>query len=228
MQASSVAIGLFLEYPQPGAVKSRLVQTLGPETAARLYWECALVVMAKALRVRGADLYVFLKPPEKQNELEAMVMGRFGRFEGRFMLQNGADPATRIHNALAHLKGKGYASQMLMSTDAPTLPVEFIGRAIRELDRKPCVLGPTWGGTYYLIGVRNPDPRIFEGIAWGTGTELDKTFANLASLGLSCFMLPRWSEIDSADDLPFLEGQIRSADYRRLKAILETRLTTPP
>jgi hypothetical protein len=34
-------------------------------------------------------------------------------------------------------------------------------------------------------------------------------------------MLPRWQNVDSADDLPFLEGQVRHADYRRLRAILE-------
>ena len=109
----------------------------------------------------------------------------------------------------------------MLGTDSPTIPLEYLQRAVDELAAVDCVIGPTWAGGYYLIGVRHPDVRIFKDVRWGSGQQLEQTYANLSDLGLTCRLLPRWQNVDSADDLPFLEGQVRHADYRRLRAILE-------
>lgn len=218
-------LALFLKHPEPGQVKSRLAAALGPDRAARLYWECALLVMAKTLRLKGADVFVFFTPAERRVELERLVMARFGRFEGRFVPQGPGDLGARIHAALTHLREQGYARQFSLGTDSPTLPLETLQRGLDALGTHDSVLGPTWDGSFYLIGVREPDPAVFDGVAWGSGLELTQTYGNLTGLGRTCATLPRWQDLDDPDDLPFLEGQVRTADYLRLKAILEE---TPP
>ena len=217
----SAGLALFLAYPEPGTVKARLAATLGPERAARFYWESALLVMAKALRLRNTEVFVFVTPAEKQAETVALVMARFGRFEGRFLAQKGNTPGERINHALERLKVMGFARQLVLGTDSPTIPLEFLQRAVDELAAVDCAIGPTWAGGYYLIGLRNPDVRVFRDINWGSGMELQRTFDNLSSLKLTCRMLPRWQDVDGPDDLAFLEGQVRHADYRRLRDILE-------
>ncbi len=218
-------LALFLKYPEPGTVKSRLTAALGADRAARFYWECALLVMAKALRLRDTDVYVFVTPPERQRDTESLVMSRFGRFEGRFVPQRGNTLGERIHHALERLRMIGYDRQLVLGTDSPTLPIEFLQRAVDELAKSDCALGPTWHGGYYLVGVRRPDVRLFRDVVWASGSELSRTFDNATGLGWTCAVLPRWQDVDSPDDLPFLEGQVRHADYRRLKALLEE---TPP
>ncbi len=216
-------LALFLRFPEPGTVKEKLTAALGAERAARFYWECALLVMAKALRLRDCDVYVFVTPPEKQAEIESLVMARFGRFEGRFIPQRGNALGERVHHALERLRAIGYERQLVLGTDSPTLPPEFIQRAVDELAERDCVVGPTWNGGTWVVGVRRPDVRWLAGVDWRSGTALARLFENAAGLGWTCAMLSRWQDVDGPDDLPFLEGQVRHADYRRLKTILAER-----
>jgi rSAM/selenodomain-associated transferase 1 len=218
--AARAGLALFLKHPTPGTVKTRLAAALGAERAARFYWECALVVMAKALRLKDTEVFVFTTPPERQGETEALVLRRFGRFEGHFIAQRGANLGERIHHALERLRAMGFERQLVLGTDSPTLPLEFLQRAVHELATADCVIGPTWDGGYYLLGVRRPDVRLLAGVAWSSGRELQQTYDNATRLGWSVVILPRWQDVDDPDDLPFLEGQVRGADYARLKAIL--------
>ena len=63
---ATAGLALFLKFPEPGTVKSRLTGLLGPDRAARFYWECALLVMAKSLRLLGTEVFAFVTPVEKQ------------------------------------------------------------------------------------------------------------------------------------------------------------------
>lgn len=221
--APSVPAGLalFLRYPEPGTVKSRLQEALGADRAARFYWECALLVMAKALRLKDTDVFAFFRPADRKTEIEALVMGRFGRFEGRFIAQRGRTIGERIHHALERLRMMGYARQLVLGSDSPTLPLEVIQGAVDALAATDGVIGPTWDGSTYLIGVREPDVRMLRDVPWGTSQELARLHENLAALGRTAHLLPRWQHVATADDLPFLEGHVRHADYRRLKALLD-------
>ena len=211
---------MFLRFPEPGTVKTRLAAALGADRAARFYWECALLVMAKALRLRDCDVYVFVMPAERQAEVEALVMARFGKFEGRFIAQRGTGLGERVHHALERLCTIGYARQLVLGTDSPTLPPEYIQRAVDDLASHDSVVGPTWNGGTWCVGTRAPDVRFLRDVDWRSGTALARLVENASGLGWSCPLLPRWQDVDAPDDLPFLEGQVRHADYRRLKSIL--------
>lgn len=201
----------------------RLGGAWGEDRASRFGWECALLVMAKALRLKNTDVFVFVDPPEGRTGVESAVMARFGRFEGRFLAQRGNTPGERLNHALERLRLMGFDRQLVLGTDSPTIPPEYLQRAVDDLAEADCVLGPTWSGGTYLVGTRRPDVRIFRDIPWDSGLELERIWANLAGLELSCRLLPRWQTVDSEDDLPFLEGQVRHADYRRLRAIMEEK-----
>jgi len=207
--------------PEPGEDESGLAGTLGADRAARFHLECILLVMAKALRLKDTEVFVYFSPAERRAEIQARVMSRFGKFEGRFVPQRGADLGERIHSAFTELKELGFARQVVLATGSPTIPFELLERAVEELAGLDCVVGPTWSGSYYLIGVKRPEARMFKGVPWGSGRELEWTHDTLTELGFKCLQLPRWQGTDSPDDLPFLEGQVRSADYNRLRSILE-------
>jgi hypothetical protein len=214
-------LALFLRHPEPGTVKTKLAAALGADRAARFYWECALLVMAKVLRLRACDVYVFVTPAERLPDVEPLVMARFGRFEGRFLAQRGDALGERVHHALERLRTLGYERQMVVGTDSPTLPPEYLQRAVDDLGRLDMVVGPTWSGGTWMVGTRRPDVRALRDVDWRSGGALAKLHENAAALGWSLGLLPRWQDVDGPDDLPFLEGQVRHADYRRLRGILE-------
>lgn len=221
MSTAPSALALFIREPSPGTVKARLSTSLGPEKAARFYWECALLSMARALRLHDAEVFVFFRPMERRARIEELVMSRFGHFEGKFIPQEGSDPGERLFNALSRLDSLGFERKFTLGTDSPTLPLEYLERGLRALDDADCVLGPTWSGGFYLLGTKKADKAIFNNVSWSSGLELVQVFDNASSHGNKCTLLPRWQDIDTPDDLEFLEGQVRQRDFQRLKSILE-------
>src|SRR5262249_39512187 len=99
-------------------------------------------------------------------------------------------------------------------SDSPTLPMAFVAEAADLLGRRQCdvVLGPCEDGGYYLIGVRSPQPALFDGIVWSTATVFDTTLAKAKERHLSVHVLPNWFDVDTESDLTRLTVEIATAN----------------
>jgi len=75
--------------------------------------------------------------------------------------------------------------------------------AFEALRHHDAVLGPSQDGGYYLIGfvAQALVPEAFEDIEWGSETVMEKTLSLLRTAGLDTYLLPRWKDIDTAQDL---------------------------
>jgi len=215
------AIAVFLEYLSGGPADEPLASVLGPQRAARFHWECALLALAKALRIRKTEVFVFFSPEDKRTEIESLVMSKFGRFEGRFLAREGGNLREQIHSAFKLLRAMKFSRTFYLNAISPTLPQEYIEQAVVALDKTDYVLGASWKGECYLIGSRDASLRVFDQNMGASGLEIASVYEGLAGLGLSCTLLPRWHDVNTPDDLPFLEGHVRRADFQRLRAILE-------
>ena len=111
--------------------------------------------------------------------------------------------------------GRGAERVVLLGSDSPNLPKEFVSQAFQMLaSHKVVVLGPADDGGYYLIGLAlAPVPPIFEGIAWSTPTVWDQTVAILRANEIPFACLPTWYDVD------------RLADLRRLACDLQKEKT---
>ncbi len=63
------------------------------------------------------------------------------------------------------------------------------------------VLGPASDGGYYLLGLREPMPFLFEDMTWSTAQVLPETLSRLAARGIGPAILPELSDIDTPEDL---------------------------
>ena len=63
------------------------------------------------------------------------------------------------------------------------------------------VLGPCPDGGYYLVGLTEPQPPLFQGPAWSSSTVLTDTLRLARQLGLRVHLLPPWPDIDTYDNL---------------------------
>jgi rSAM/selenodomain-associated transferase 1 len=158
-------------------------------------------------QVPKADLFVSYTPEGS----ESLFLGMMSD-EQQLLLQRGDDFGARLYNALADLLGRGYQSAAIMDSDSPTLPVEYLQRAFSELalpgDR--VVLGPAVDGGYYLIGIKQPHRRLFEGIVWSTSTVLAETLARAEEIGVPVSLLPEWFDVDDTPDFMRLCEELRS------------------
>lgn len=115
-----------------------------------------------------------------------------------------------LRHAAATLLRAGHGAVCLINSDSPTLPVGYLVAAATTLaapgDR--IVLGPSTDGGYYLIGMKQPHPGLFEDIAWSTDQVLSQTLARAQALGLSVIQLPAWYDVDHAETLQLLVREI--------------------
>jgi hypothetical protein len=98
----------------------------------------------------------------------------------------------------------------VINSDSPTLPPRLVETAIEAL-RLPgdrLVLGPATDGGYYLIGLKRPHARLFEGVRWSTPEVLPATLDRAAEIGLPVTLLPVWYDIDDAETFGLLEAEI--------------------
>ncbi len=60
---------------------------------------------------------------------------------------------------------------------------------------------PAEDGGYVLVGLRRPQPRLFEGIDWGSERVMAQTRERLSELGLRWVELPTLWDVDRPGDL---------------------------
>jgi glycosyltransferase A (GT-A) superfamily protein (DUF2064 family) len=91
-------------------------------------------------------------------------------------------------------------------------------------------------GGYYLIGLRAPAPRLFEGIAWGEPTVFADTVERIKREGLTFSLLPVWYDVDDPASLAFLRtlcaarrasGGLRLPHTERVVALLDVPSERP-
>jgi rSAM/selenodomain-associated transferase 1 len=132
--------------------------------------------------------------------------------EYRYIPQNGRDLGERMKNSFVEAFKMGSKRAVLVGSDIPDLPLEFMEEAFSSLKKKDAVIGPAYDGGYYLLGFKDKtfSPRVFEGMPWGTETVFDKTVQALKGLGQKVHTLPYQRDIDTAEDLKRLKGKTSS------------------
>lgn len=208
---------VFVRYPTPGSVKTRLAATLGEESAARLY---DAFVRDLVGRFSGARFGVrwAVAPPDPG------FAGRFGVSPGSCCVQSGDDLGARMGSAFEqHLAGRGDRC-VLIGSDAPQLGVERIEEAFARLDEADLVLGPAEDGGYYLIAMKRPFD-VFSDIMWSVGSVFEETEKRAAKMGLEVAHLARDFDVDRIEDVERLRERL-AGDRVRCPATCRVLATT--
>src|SRR5207245_1184823 len=87
-----------------------------------------------------------------------------------------------------------YREAAAFNSDSPTLPTSRLVETANVLaqpgDR--AVLGPASDGGYYLLGLKQAHPHIFDDIAWSTSRVAEETLARAREIGLDVHVLAPW------------------------------------
>lgn len=192
------ALGLMAKAPLAGAVKTRLVPPLTPEEAAELN-RCFLRDMATSIseitvRQNGTGFVVYT-PLGAEAMFREMLPAGFN-----LLGQQGESLGDRLSNATRDLLALGFDSLCLINSDSPTLPQSVIDSAVAALlpEGDRIVIGGAADGGYYLIGLKQVHPKLFERIAWSTDKVLIQTLERADTLGLEIELLRPWYDVDDA------------------------------
>jgi len=187
------ALIIFAKKPELGKVKTRLAATIGNEQTLFIYQKLIehTITVTKELSV---DKIVFYSDSivEKDNWDSGIYQKK---------LQSGNDLGDRMKNAFKSSFTAGYEKVVIIGTDCFELNETLINKAFERLNNYDAVIGPAKDGGYYLLGLKNFNPSLFENIEWSTDKVLKQTIEFSKQLNLSVFLLPELSDIDREDDL---------------------------
>ena len=199
---SKKAVILFARDPVAGQVKTRLQTVWGPETIYQFYLHILKDSLDKLHAVKQVDRFIGVYPSRQSGYFEDMDFSkRWALFD-----QEGDDLGARMQNAFRHRFEEGYQQVVILGADSPTLPIEFIQKAL-ESDRD-VTLGPSIDGGYYLIGMKGQTARIFDNVDWGSEQVLDQTLQHLQEIGTQPELLPVWYDVDRPEDVRFLKTHL--------------------
>ena len=201
--------------PAPGRTKTRLSPPLKPEQASRLY-ECFLKDTIGLIRqVKQVQPVIAFLPSGAETYFQQLAP------DFDLIQQDGLDLGARLDNAISGYLSRGYERVVIMNSDSPTLPSAHLSQAFDSLEvDTDVVLGPCDDGGYYLIGVKQPIPRLLRGVQMSTPTVAADTIALAVEEKLSIHLLPPWYDVDDAASLTrlakeFENGNPRIATYTR-------------
>jgi len=205
MQHDSNALIVVAKRPAPGKTKTRLSPPLTPELASALY-ESFLFDTLDQMRQVADSHHVIAYLDEREY---------FQRLAPDFELipQEGRDLGERLDNALTFYLSRGYERVVIMDSDSPTLPPDYLSRAFHILSNgADVVLGPCDDGGYYLIGLKKPTPRLLRDVHMSTPTVAAETIALAKEEGLNLVALPTWYDIDDIASLSRLIKEIEELE----------------
>ncbi len=189
------ALLVFVKYPTPRQVKTRLGQEIGYENAAGLYHDFVEYLFQRLDNELGIDCLVYYAPAEKEKEFRSWLG------DHRYYLSQSDG---NLGNRLVHGFEQGfqtYSRIIAIGTDSPDLPIEYLDDAFHHLKENDVVLGPCDDGGYYLIGLSHPFPALFHNIPWSTSRVFETTLQKINRAGAMLEVLPKWYDVDTFDDL---------------------------
>lgn len=181
--------------PVAGYAKTRLIPALGAAAAARLQRQLTLRTLATARAAAIGPVTLWCAPDTDHRFFRAM--------QRRHGLDLRTQPEFDLGRRMAHVfAGNRERPLLLIGTDCPALDVEHLRQAALALrSAVDAVFITTEDGGYFLVGLKQPCPELFAGIAWSTARVMAQTRDRLSALGLRWQEVARLWDVDRAEDV---------------------------
>jgi len=176
---------------------------MGDERAMKLYKRFLLEILSTLNR--GTFLfYLCFYPENSLNDFKDWLGDDY-----LYMPQKGENLGERMKNGFVEAFSMHFKRVVLIGSDIPELPIEYIQEAFQSLKEKDVVIGPSIDGGYYLIGFKEKtfSPQVFEGIPWSTNRVFEETMKVLKKEKLTFHTLQSLRDIDTIEDLKNLPGR---------------------
>ena len=199
------AVAWFLRAPISGRVKTRLNDTLGRHGALRLHRAMVSATGRKLSHWEGGRCRAWVAGWRGHPSTAWLTWGL------PVSAQRGADLGVRMHHAL-QVELRESEAAVVIGSDCPGLTSEILDEGFTALEQGADIaLGPALDGGYYLVGLRRPAPRLFQGVPWGTSVVLRRTLIAARRLNLTVHMLPAMADIDRPEDVRGCAGRLFGA-----------------
>ena len=192
--SNTLAVAILAKAPVAGLAKTRLIPALGAAGAARLQRRLTLQALRTAYAADLGPVTLWCAPDTGHRFFRALQK----KHGVACRAQPTGDLGQRMHAAFEFHAGP----LLLIGTDCPALTSQHLHAAAAALQAgADAVLQPAEDGGYVLVGLRQPQWPVFDGVAWSTAEVLQQTRARLRRLGLAWQETPLLWDVDVPADL---------------------------
>lgn len=202
---------IMAKHPIAGRTKTRLVPPFNSQQAADFFEALMLDTFELVRRIPDVELTVAFSP---SSALEYFNQTRFP--QTALLPVDGCNIGDCLLEAAKMMISFNHHKIVLMNSDGPSLPPEYILQAYALLENNDLVLGPSEDGGYYLCGFTRLFPKLFQGITWSSAKVLAQTMESAQNLKLTVAFTPNWYDIDTIADAERLFGESLSLPMDRL------------
>lgn len=187
---------IFVRNPILGKVKTRLSKTIGDQKALQVY-KCLLGYTKQITDNLLIDKQVWYADFFNDNDL-------WNTYQKRAQVQT-QSLGERMNFAFENGFKDNYQSIGIIGSDCLELSSSILEIAFKQLENYDVVIGPAKDGGYYFIGMNKKHHFLFENKKWSTDTVFLDTIEDVKNQGLTYFLLPTLSDIDTEEDLNNIE-----------------------
>ncbi|MEO0416859.1 MAG: TIGR04282 family arsenosugar biosynthesis glycosyltransferase, partial [Verrucomicrobiota bacterium] len=199
-------VSIFLKYPEPGRVKTRLAADLGDQSAAAAYRSMVAEVFRQIVRSGIDSIVVHFDPADREAEVKAWLRPYLSGFFGNVHFQPQVDGnlGDRLL-AGAQWVAEHFADAAVatIGADCVSITPEILSELWQKLaDNHDVVYGPTKDGGYYLVGWYGDMPAEAFGpeIEWSTESTLASSIEALTGANRTVSLLPEQEDIDHVSE----------------------------
>jgi len=208
---ASNCIVIIANDPENSPDLSALERYLGKRKSVYLGRSMFFDTLALCLGLADIDTVICYHPPASLERYQKMI-SLFAREEKDPELKSRIHglqyyPRTSdsmiggIADAFAHMFGLGYRRVLMIGSYCAALTPGLLKAGFLLLEKYDVAIGPTFGGRYYLFGLSQLLPRIFEGVHWESIDFYVKLGDNLKKAGAKIRELEISYEVYTPDEL---------------------------
>ena len=182
---------IYAKNPIQGKVKTRLAETIGDKKALEIY-QFLLSNIQSEIKELKVDVEVhYTHFIDDEDDWQGNRLQKKMQIEG--------DLGERMDSTFKQAFANGYQQVIGVGTDIYDLNALDIQDGFDQLETYDYCLGPANDGGYYLIGMTEYQPKLFQNKSWSTSSVLQETLRDLA--GEDVALLNEKMDIDTIDDV---------------------------
>lgn len=186
------ALIIFIKNPKLGTAKTRIAKTTGDEKALRIYKELLKYTRQVSLEA-DVDRFLFYSSHIDENDQWSSA-----DFNKRLQ-KDTPDLGDRMVAAFRQIFETN-SPVLIIGSDCATLTKSHLAKAIEALKTNDFVIGPSTDGGYYLLGMSQFEPAVFNEIEWSTEQVLPTTLLKIKELEKKYRLLEPLTDIDTEAD----------------------------
>lgn len=190
-KANSDALIIFTKNPELGKVKTRLAATTSNEYALKVYKELLRHTREIALAVKVNRNLFYSNEINNEDDWSNADFNKLLQYNGGL--------GERMQYAFEE-SFKHHKKVVIIGSDCASLTPAIVEEAFAKLDEYPFVIGPTFDGGYYLLGMNSYEPHVFAEVEWSTESVFPTTLERFSELKKQHFELKTLSDIDFEED----------------------------